>query len=435
MVGWGVASAPLDAVFREQWPRVLAALVRYTGSIELAEDAVAEAFARAAAARHRELLVNPAAWVTTTAKRIAIDLVRRDAVLRAKLPALAGDPVAPDPLDERLEAPGGDDRLGLLFAACTPALPADTRLALSLRFVLGASTAEIADVLLVGRTAMSARLTRAKRRVEREGIRFAPDDPAELDARLADVLGVVHALYTLGHTAPDAATLGRPEVVAAAVELARALRRQYPAHRETAGLLALLLLTQARAGSRVDEDGGLVTLEEADRSQWDDALIHEGLSLAAEALPGMGRFALEAGIAGLHSQAPGWDRTDWVAIGTLYDRLVERWPSPAARLARVVARGLGPVGPEAALDELDRLVPALDGAAARQAPAARAELLRRAGHRDEAREAYRLALGAESNAVIRAFYGRRIAALATRRPLGPPHDPRSGGESTGTVGH
>ncbi len=404
-----MATPQLEQAFRQEWPRILAAVIRFTGSLELAEDAVQEAFARAAASRERELLINPAAWVTTVAKRIAIDAVRRDARLQRRLPLLVDE----EPASVE-ESPGGDDRLGLLFVTCTPALAPETRLALALRFVCGVPTEHIADAMLVTHTALSARLTRAKRQIDREGIRFAPVEGDGVASRLPDVLGTVHLLYTIGHTSLEGEQLGSSSVTATAIELARGLHGLAPHNLEAAGLLALLLLTDARSGSRVGEHGEVVTLEHADRTTWSRDLIAEGLDLAAIALPGGGQFALEAGISGLHSQAVDWRTTDWPSICALYDRLVERWPSPSAKLARVVARSFLPGGEANALDELDTLESELGGVATRTAMAARADILRRLGRARDAREAYLRVRSHERNGPVRDYYGRRITELDQR---------------------
>jgi RNA polymerase sigma-70 factor (ECF subfamily) len=402
-----VATPELEEAFRQEWPRILAAVIRFTGSLELAEDAVQEAFVRATASRERELLINPAAWVTTVAKRIAIDTARRDARLRQRLPLLVDE----EPASAEV-SPGGDDRLGLLFVTCTPDLAPETRLALALRFVCGVPTEHIADAMLVGHTALSARLTRAKRQIEREGIRFSPVDEAGLENRLPDVLGTVHLLYTIGHTSLEGEQLGSPSITATAIELARGLHSLHQGDLEATGLLALLLLTDARSGTRLGEQGEVVTLEHADRASWDRRRIAEGLDLAAIALPGGGQFALEAGISGLHSQAADWRSTDWPSICSLYDRLVERWPSPAARLARVIARSFLPGGERRALAELDVLEGELGGVTARTAIAARADILRRLGRRQDARDAYLRVRSAERNGPVRDYYGRRIDELA-----------------------
>ena len=402
----GVADIDLEQAFRAQWPRILATLVRYTGSIELAEDSIQVAFERAASHPDRGLLLNPAAWITTVAKRVAIDAVRRDVSLRTKLPLLVEEPSATSAPTE----PGEDDRLGMLFVACTPALAPETRLALALRFVGGLPTHDVASVLLVGHAAMNARLTRAKRQIERDGIRFESVRSEDLAERLPDVLLTIHAMYTVGHTASDSAELGSRLLRATAIELARALRRVAPDDREVAGLLALLLLTQARDSGRQDESGRVITLEHADRAQWDGDLVLEGLDLATFALPGGGQFSLEAGISGLHCQAVDWASTDWPAICALYDRLVDRWPSPTAQLARIVARSFSDVGPLGALHELDAL--SMGHALDRQVIAARADILRRLGRNAEARAAYELARSIEQNAPVRDYYARRITELS-----------------------
>ena len=404
------ATDALTEAFRAEWPRILATLIRFTGSVELAEDAVQGAFERAVASRDRALLVNPAAWITTVAKRIAIDNVRRDAALRTRLPRLLEEDAPTAPLRD---SPADDDRLGLLFLACAPELTPEARLALALRFVCGVSTEAIADALLVSHPTMSARLTRAKKRIEQDGIRFSTPDHAERDARLDDVLSTVYVLYTTGHAVPEGSPLaaGQTGATGTAIELARALRRLRPDHLDVAGLLALLLLTEARSSTRLGDDGRLTTLENADRRHWDSARIAEGLELATRALPGGGRFALQAGIAGLHAEAPSWNGTDWATIGALYDRLLAIWPSPAAALARIVARSYGVAGPAAALIELTELEPQLTGAVGRQAVAVRADLLRRAGRPSEARVLYERARDLEPHPATRDFFGRRIAEL------------------------
>lgn len=406
-----MAVGALEHVFRREWPRMLAAMIRYTGSLELAEDCLQEAMLRATTARDRELLINPGAWITTVAKRIAVDTARRDAVLRTKLPLLAAGEASDFVLDDHLESPIGDDRLGLLFVACAPELATETRLALALRFVCGIPTVDIADAMLVSHTSMSARLTRAKRQIERSGIRFAPPDGANEAERLRDVLATVHVLYTVGHTAFDGDQLGSRPVATTAIDLARGLHAFAPTDSETTGLLALLILTDARSAGRVDDQGSVVTLEHADRRLWRRDRIDEGLELAALALPGGGQLALQAGISGLHSSAPTWAATDWSAICSLYDRLVDRWPAPSAQLARVIARSFL-LGPQRGLDELADVEAELPVSTTRQALAARADMLGRLGRVNEARDAYIRARSHERNGPIRGYYGRRIDELS-----------------------
>lgn len=275
----------------------------------------------------------------------------------------------------------GDERLELILLVAHPALAPEARVALALRFVCGVPTARIADAFLVPEPTMAARLTRAKKRIHASGIRFSLEDATEVARRMPNALTTIHLLYSAGHAAPD------DGLRADAIALARDAHRVVPGP-ESAGLLGLLLLTEARHATRLTPQGEFATLREADRSRWDAALIAEGESLAAEALAADGPFALQAGIAGLHAIAPTWDATDWSAIARLYDGLVRVWPSPAARLGRIVAHGHSPdAGPEVGLAELDAAPELARGSLAAQAHAARAELLRLAGRdRDAARE-------------------------------------------------
>jgi RNA polymerase sigma-70 factor (ECF subfamily) len=411
-----VQDDPLDAMFREHWRAVLAALVRFTGSPEVAEDCVQEAFARVARTRNREVLLNPRAWLITAAQRIAIDAARREASLRERLPSL----VAARPADV-LPAGTGDDRLDLLLVSADPGLAPETRLALALRFVGGVPTADIAGLLLVSPTAMSARLTRAKREVERRGLaRNEADDVA----RVPDAIVTTSLLYTAAQDARLRLDPRGDELATTAVQLARALRRIAPQDPEAAGLLALLLFTEARRPTRDDGDGGLVSLDEADRGRWDSALVSEALPLATEALEGGGRLGMQAAIAGLHSTAESFEDTDWASILTLYDGLVAAWPSPAARLARIVALGRQPAGPDRAIAELDRLAPRLPRSLRRDVAATRADLLRQADRREEAIAAYEDAARDEDRAPVLALYRRRIASLRDVPPaFGTPRRP------------
>jgi RNA polymerase sigma-70 factor (ECF subfamily) len=395
----------LDEEVARAWPRLLASLVREFGSIELAEDSLQDAWIRASS---REDIADPAAWVLTAARRIAIDSVRREVALRRRLPQLA-------------EVPGGgatttgDDRVELLLLACDPVVAADARLPLALRFVCGIPTGAIADALHVQHTAMSARLTRAKRRVDEAGRRLGSADPA----RLPDALAVVHVMYTIGHTAVEGDRLVLPDVPRTAIALADEIVRAHPGDPEARGLLALLLFTEARQPGRLGDDGRAITLERADRSTWDLGLARRALPLATMALSGGGRLGLEAGIAGMHTMAPSWEGTDWPAIVALYDRLVERWPSPSARIARALAIGYGPAGPAAGLAALDELSRPSAGAGARQYVVARADLLRRAGRTQEARLAYLEARAMERNEVLAGFLDERLATLDGPAPPGP----------------
>jgi RNA polymerase sigma-70 factor (ECF subfamily) len=387
----------LDEELARAWPRLLASLVRELRSVELAEDALQEAWIRASS---RDDITDQAAWILTAARRIAIDVLRREASLRRRLPQLAE---SPSPTD----VGAGDDRVELLLLACDPVVPAEARLPLALRFVCGLPTAAIADALHVQHTAMSARLTRAKQRVDAAGRRLGTADPA----RLPDALAVVHVMYTLGHTAVEGERLALPDVPRTAIALGDAIVREHPAEPEARGLLALLLFTEARQPGRMGPDGRPTTLDRADRSTWDLRLARRALPLATIALAGGGRLGLEAGIAGMHTMAASWQGTDWPAIGALYDRLVERWPSPSACIARALAVSYGPAGPSAGLAELDALTRPAAGAGTRQYVVARADLLRRAGRTQEARLAYLEARAMERNEVLAGFLDERLAEL------------------------
>lgn len=389
----------LDEEVARSWPRLLAGLVRELGSIELAEDALQEAWIRASA---RDDVTDPAAWVLTAARRIAIDSVRREAALRRRLPQLAGTERA-----AAVPVGTGDDRVELLLLACDPVIPPDSRLPLALRFVCGLPTAAIADALHVQHTAMSARLTRAKRRIDEAGRRLGSADPE----RLPDALAVIHVMYTLGHTAVEGDRLVLPEVPRTAIALADEIVREHPGDPEARGLLALLLFTEARQPGRLGPEGRPITLERADRSTWHLRLARRALPHATIALSGGGRLGLEAGIAGMHTMAPSWEATDWTAIIALYDRLVERWPSPSACIARALAIGYGPDGAAAGLSALDEVPRPAAGAGARQHVVARADLLRRLGRTQEARLAYLEARAMERNEVLAGFLDERLADL------------------------
>jgi RNA polymerase sigma-70 factor (ECF subfamily) len=386
----------LGDLYRRAWPQLLGSLVRRFGRVELAEDCLQEACTRALAVSD---LRDPAAWIATTARRLMMDEFRREEVRQRKAPQLVrGD----DAGEMAVPSTTGDDRLDLIALACHPALPATSRMPLALRFVLGTPTDAIADAFLVPHATMSARLTRAKRRLDEDGRWF----DVATGPQVGDVLEVISVLYTLGHTAVSGDALGRDADRRTGLDLARAAVAAWPSDPEARGLLALLLLTDARRATRP------ATLREADRSRWDRLMIEEGLALATEVLPTMGRFALQAGIAGLHSSAPSWESTDLAAIVRLYDRLVERWPSPGAQIARAVAIGYGAAGPGAGLDALEVLAPG-DGATTRQYAAARADLLRQAGRPLEARAAYLEARALERNTVLHAFLDTRLAELAS----------------------
>ncbi|GIT79444.1 RNA polymerase subunit sigma-24 [Leifsonia sp. LS1] len=405
----------IERAYRTEAPRILGAVARSVGDLQLAEDAVQEAFARAVAETARgRAPANPAAWITTVARRIAIDALRREATAARALPALAADEAGREARNSVAEGDmlandvfTGDERLELILLVCHPEVTEETRVALALRFVCGVPTAQVAEVFLVPEATMAARLTRAKKRIHDSGLRFTMDDPEALSDRLPDALTTVYLLYTVGHARTD------DRLRADAVELARDVRRIRPDDAEATALLALLLLTEARQATRVSAQDDFVTLADADRTRWDRALLAEGERLATAALTTAageepGRFALQAAVAGLHGMAPTWETTDWPAIARLYDGLVRGWPSATARLGRIVARAYSPdVGPEAALAELDAHPDLFDGVAAAQALAVRADLLRASGERRAAADAYERALAAADDARVRRFLTRR----------------------------
>jgi RNA polymerase sigma-70 factor (ECF subfamily) len=398
---------------------VLAATARVAGDLDLAEECVQDAYAAALTAWTRQGVPrNTGAWLTTAARRRAIDAKRRDAVLRAKLPLL----VEPDPPVAASAPPGAgaaaeddvipDDRLRLIFTCCHPALAREAQVALTLRLVCGLTTVEIAQAFLVSEPTMAARVTRAKKKISAARIAYRVPGPAELPDRLDAVLTVVHLLYTTGHTAPGGENLVRGDLVDRAIGLVRMLRTLMPDEREVAGLLALILLIDARRATRADPQGRVLLLEEQDRSLWDRAVIAEGAALVPWALRGggPGRFALQAAIAALHAEAPSYAETDWPQIVALYDALLRVWSSPVVALNRAVAVAMA-WGPDAGLAQIGELE--ADGRLSgyRYLPAAKADLLRRLGQPEAAAQAYRAALALTDNAAEREFLARRLTEM------------------------
>ncbi|MEU4294373.1 DUF6596 domain-containing protein [Kribbella sp. NPDC026596] len=395
-------SAAVAEAHSSEWAFVLAATARVAADLDLAEDCVQDAYAKALVHwREQGVPRRPGAWLTTVATRRALELRRRADVAHRKLPLLMPDPVDDDFAAEVFP----DDRLRLVFTCCHPALAQEAQIALTLRLVCGLSSAEIARAFLVKEATMQARITRAKHKISRSGIPYRIPRRAELPERIDAVLDVVHLVYTAGHTAADGAGLTRPDLARRGIDLARMMRLLLPDSGEAAGLLALLLLTEARQAARVDGAGQLVLMEDQDRSLWDRELIGEGLALVQEALSrSVGRFVLMAAIAAVHAEAERWEDTDWAEILGLYDVLLARWPSPVVALNRVVALSYV-AGPEVALAEL------ADDPALATYPylaSTRGELLWRTGRMEEARAAYEEALAFTSNAVEAEFLQRRI---------------------------
>ncbi|WP_199752364.1 RNA polymerase sigma factor [Actinoplanes sp. ATCC 53533] len=384
---------------------MLAATVRVTRDLDLAEECTQDAYTHALSTwATGGIPERPGAWLTTVARNRALDALRRASVLRRTLPLLV--------MDEPAAGPAEDDLLRLIFTCCHPALAADARVALTLRLLCGLSTAEVARAFLVPHATMAARITRAKKKIAAARIPYRVPGPGELGERVEAVLEVLHLVFSTGHTAPIGAVLARRDLVHAALDLARTLHRLLPGHAGATGLLALLLLTDARRDTRVGAGGRLVLLAEQDRSRWDRGQIAEGAALLAEALRAgpPSRYAVQAAIAAVHAEAPTWADTDFTEIVGLYDVLRELWPSPVVELNRAVALGERD-GPQAGLDALTPLLaePAL--ATYGYLSAARADFLRRLGRRGEAAVAYEEALTLTDNDVERAFLTARLGEV------------------------
>ncbi|MEP7035639.1 MAG: DUF6596 domain-containing protein [Actinomycetota bacterium] len=407
---------------------MLAATVRVAGDIDLAQECAQDAYVSALQTWRRDGIPrNPAAWLTTTARRKVLDAHRRAAALRARIPLLIepggsssngnspGSGSAETQLTEMDDIP--DDRLRLVFTCCHPALAREAQVALTLRLVCGLSTDQIAHAFLVSEPTMAARVTRAKKKIAGARIPYRVPEPHELPERLDAVLTAVHLVFTAGHTASTGDTLVRPDLVDRAIELCTVLVELMPDEREVRGLLALMLLTDARRMTRVDGAGHLVLLEDQDRSCWDHGAIERGRVMVLDGLHGgrPGRFVIQAAIAAVHAEAPSFADTDWEQIVDLYDLLLATWPSPVVALNRVVAVGFRS-GPEAGLLALDRLESEAGKALAtyHYLPATRADLLRRLGRDQAAAISYRRAMELTQNAVERAFLEDRLASVSTR---------------------
>ncbi len=387
---------------------MLAATVRVTRDLDEAEEAVQDAYLQALKRWASDGVPDrPGAWLTTVARRTALNGVRHREVLRRKLPLLV-EPDAAEPPEPTGPIP--DDRLRLVFTCCHPALAQEAQIALTLRLVCGVATADIAHAFLVPEPTMAARITRAKKKIAAARIPYAVPAAEDLPARVSVVLTVLHLLYSAGHTAASGDDLVRDELTGRALDLARMLRALLPADTEVAGLLALLLVHQARRATRTDDAGRLLRLEDQDRSRWDTTMIAEADRLVVEALKGgpPGRFSVQAAIAALHAQAPSYAETDWPQILTLYDVLLRLWPSPVVALNRAVALAMVD-GPAAALAEIARLEDDGRLAGYRYLPAAKADLLHRLGRDAEAAEAYRAALALSDNAVEQEFLAARLS--------------------------
>ena len=401
-------------VFREEYGRIVASVLRITRDIDAAEEAAQDAFEQAL--EHWPAggtPDRPGAWLLTTARRRALDRPRRAQRADARAPALAYDAAIDamdDPADFADPTSIPDDRLRLIFTCCHPGLPPDSRVALTLRLVGGLSTAEIARAFLVPEPTIAQRLVRAKRTIRDRELPYEVPHGDALSARLPAVLAVVYLVFNEGYAAHTGAHLLRHDLCEEALRLGATLADLMPGEPEVLGLLALMELQASRAPARTDAGGELVLLEDQDRGRWDGALIDSGLGhlARAETARRPGPYQLQAAIAACHARAPSWEETDWPRIVTLYDTLEAATPSPVIALNRAVAVGLAH-GPEAGLRALGEI----DADALREyhlLPAARAEFLRRLGRWREAAADYRRALALADNPREQAFLASRLAA-------------------------
>ncbi|NUR50968.1 MAG: sigma-70 family RNA polymerase sigma factor [Hamadaea sp.] len=406
-----VAAAVAEA-HRGEWAAVLAATVRLTRDLDLAEECTQDAYAKALRSWADDgIPARPGAWLTTVARNRALDLLRRESTLRRVLPSLVAPDAVPGPEEAPEQYAIDDDRLRLIFTCCHPALAREAQVALTLRLLCGLSTAEVARAFLVAEPTMATRVSRAKKKIATARIPYRVPGREELPARVGAVLEVLHLLFTTGHTPPTGTQLVRQDLVDRAIGLTRLVRELLPDRDEVAGLLALMLLSDARRETRFDDEGRFVALPDQDRARWDREEIAEATELLAASLRRRPtRYAVEAAIAAVHAEAPTWEATDWTEISGLYDVLWTRWPSPVVALNRAVAVGLRD-GAAAGLAALDPLLgePAL--ATYGYLSAARADFLRRLERWPEAASAYAEALALTDNEVERDFLTRRLAEV------------------------
>jgi RNA polymerase sigma-70 factor (ECF subfamily) len=401
----------LETVFRAHWRQAVATVSRLVGDLELAEDAVQDACAVALVQWPAEgVPANPGAWLVGTARHKALDRLRRESRRSDKEAATMRD--LGRPVVAADQGPTRDDELSLIFMCCHPALDLGVRVPLTLRSVCGLTTGEIAAAFLVPEATMAQRLVRAKRKIRDAAIPFRVPSTEMLGTRLADVLRVIYLVFTEGHRASRGEALVRADLCEEAIRLARVLVELLPDEPEVTGLLALLLLTDARRPSRVDDQGELVLLADQDRSRWDKTQIAEGVALVEAALRvgHPGSYQLQAAIAACHSTAASAEETDWREIAGLYAELIRHEPSPVVEANRAIAVAMAE-GPAAGMVILDALLTSPQLAQWPQLHIARADLLARLERTSDAVDGYRRALDLEPPAAERAFIARRISRL------------------------
>ncbi len=408
-----VESAVAEA-FRQEWGRVVATLIRMTGDWDLAEECAQEAFAAALTRWPADGVPDrPGAWLTTTARNRALDRLRRSKTEAAKLQEVATLSVPEEPPDYG-DSGVADDRLRLMFTCCHPALTLEARVALTLRTLAGLTTAEIAKAFLVPEATMAKRLTRAKHKIRDAGIPYRVPPAHLLPERTGGVLAVLYLLFNEGYSASAGDDLLRPGLSGEAIRLGRLLTRLMPDEPEAAGLLALMLLQDARSAARLDPDGELVSLEDQDRSQWDAAKITEGIAMLEAALRRQhaGPYQLQAAIAACHAEASEAAETDWRQIALLYQELRRIVPSAVVELNRAVAVAMAD-GPAAGLALVDDLIASGGLPDYYLLPATRADLLRRLDRQAEASDSYREALEMAATEPERRYLSRRLAEMTT----------------------
>jgi RNA polymerase sigma factor (sigma-70 family) len=408
----------LEQVYREEATRIRASLAAWLGDVGLAEELVQDAFIEALEHWRAEgVPPNPGGWLATTARRKAIDRLRRERAGRQKLALLAAAESRPGPAGRAGGPydPGSgagqdedDELLGLIFACCHPSLPQESQIALTLRAVCGLTTAEISAAFLASEPAMRQRLSRARKALRDTGSPVRIPEPDQLHDRLDEVLAVIYLVFNEGYLASAGRTPARRDLTARAVALNRLLHRLMPREPEVLGLLALLLWHESRAAARFDGWGRLVRLQDQDRARWDRSLAAEAAKLLSRAMAmhRPGPYQVQAAIAAVHGQAPSYESTDWGRIRLLYDRLELLTPSPVVRLNRAVATRFA-IGPQAALAEVEPLADELDGY--RLFHAVRAELLDELGRHEQARAANERALALAANPAERELLTRRLS--------------------------